>query len=861
MQKTEKASWSKSKKVWKFFNGTFLTILWVAVLLLAAGMFFGYQKVKSLQLSTKELPVLTHPERTNLPGPVKVFSADGKLLGSTQPQKRIIVNSRMINSNVKKATVAIEDQRFYEHGGIDFQSAARALWIDLRRKGYSQGASTLTMQYVRNVYLNQQKTAERKLKEIALSLQLESIWSKDRILTAYLNTVYYGNGTYGIQAAAKEYFDKDAKDLSLAQAALLVGVPNDPATYDPRIHFDKAWQRARLILDEMFHQNMIDKATWQKAKKHKPKIARPKQGPRIFDPQLYQAAIEEAKKELPKHVYSRGGFNINLSISQRGQHRAQRILKSVYKGVGQKPIIAATFVDPATGRIKLMTASKQKGYFDFARQSIRQPGSTVKLFTTLTYLQKGGQLIDRIDNSPLKVKDGNRNYTIQPTSDVSDVSGALRFSQNPAFWRLFQKAGPKSVLKNEKALGLAGMDANSAASLGGVKYGVTTMQMAGAAGGLANNGSFYKPHVVVNIVNPQTGQTLFSDQESIFPKKAVEPEYAKRVNQAAMGVVNQGLPQLKQSVSLAKNRQVAGKTGTTEDNADAWFVGYSPNLSGAVWTGYEKGRRSLRNVGGVQGEVFGATIPAKTWNNIAKGLYSNLSKKNFAKPTGTVEIPSVRGKSQVQAVAILNRYRLSNIELRPVFRPLAKAETVLRVSPKVGSFVSPQTKINVYYQRSERPAPNFVGKNYLSVYRQLGDYIELKPKLVDSDRPTGTILAQYPLAGQPIKAGEELQITLATKRAPAKIITKKVEYVPTKSELAQLRRRIQRTQDRNEWIENTRVVPDLEGLSTVDASQILDSLDLKILFNRSGTITGQTPRSGERVVVGRSIRVYTTLGD
>lgn len=849
-----KKTLSGVSSVFKNVQRVLLVLLWIILIFVISGSFIAWGKFKSLELDTKDLPVLTDPSRSVLPGTVKVISSDGKLLGKTSQKRRIMLNQDMMGWKVRKAVIAIEDQRFYSHSGIDFQAAVRALWVDLRSGEYTQGASTITMQYIRNIYLNQEKTRERKLKEIALALQLEGIWSKERILTAYLNTVYYSNGNYGIEAASRDYFNKNSIQLSLAQAALLTAIPNDPATYDPRINPKKTWQRAIIILDEMFAQNMISKNQWVKAKLKMPKIYKSKYKNEIKDIRLFQAANEEAKKHLPPEVFAQGGFDIHISIDYQKQKQISKQLDNVYGGTGGmiRPLIAATFIDPQTGRIKIMTANKRTRYFDYASEAIRQPGSTVKLFTTLAYFSGGGSFNDPLDNSPLEVKNGqNASYTITPTSSTSDVSGALRFSQNPAFWRLFQKAEPKKVLALQKRLGLSGMDANPAAALGGVKHGVSTKQMAGALAGISNNGKFIQPHLVVRITDSNKN-TIYSDIQ-LERKQAVAPEYAKRINAAGQKVVTEGLPQLKENITLAQRREVVGKTGTTEDNADAWFAGYTSNLAGAVWTGYERGRKPLRDVAGVSGEVYGATIPAKSWNRIAQDLSKNLANKKFDKPTGAIEIPKLKGTPTDQVQNKLQQYGLYNFQLKAKFNPKAQQNTVLSTSPKAKTFVDKNRLITIYYQTSERSTPDFIGKNYVDVYDRLGKYIKLKPKLVVSEQATGTILSQWPLPGETIKAGQELQVSLATKRAPAKIITKQVEYVPTDSELANLRKEINQAQQRSTWIEGTSVMPNLRGLKAVDAAQVLSSLELNANYPYAGIVTGQSVQSGKRISKGSRI--------
>lgn len=833
----------------RLLRAAWLTFAWVAALAVIACGAFVLHTFRQAGITVEQIPALTDPARAPLPQPMRFVSADGHLLGVVESEKRQVISCRQVPHVMRQATVAIEDQRFYEHRGIDMQAIVRAAWVDLRAGHAAQGASTITQQYVRNVYLNFAKTTHRKLQEIALALQLESQWTKDRILCGgYLQTVAYGNGTYGVQAASRHYFGKGASQLRLPEAALLAGLTQQPENLDPRRHRARAIARQHQVLDEMYAQAMITRRQLLAAKSEKLRIVPVRKAKLPPEPALLEYARRELAGTVDAETLHRGGLTVTTSFDLGKIRRARSQLRSVYGPSRKAPVIAAAFVDPRTGRVRVL-AHTRGGFFDFASQGTRQPGSTVKAFTAAAYLQSGGQLADPIDNSPLQVRSKSGTYTVQPTHQADRIADALRFSQNPAFWRLYQKVGPRKVLALQRHLGMRHMDANAAAALGGVRKGTNPLELAAAYGAFANDGVYARPHAVVKVADT-LGNVVYRDRPRT--SRRLESEYARQLNVAMRRVVGDGLLPLRASLTLARSRQLAGKTGTTEDNADAWFAGYTPQLSGAVWTGYANSRHPLRDPQGR--EVFGMTVPARAFNALAGDLLRGEPKLTFPAPRGLQRIPAVRGRHVDAARATFARFGLTGVQYVPKVTVRYKPGAVISVSPKAGTWVRPSTLVRVEYALNQRPMPDLVGRSYLDAVRQFGRFAKFTVKVSPSDQPTGTIIGQYPYAGTAVDAGSKVTVTLATERAPAIVKVKKERYVPSDSELASLRRQLRAAQARAD-ASATVPVPRVEDLTVSQARDVLESLGLQVTVSGapSGQVLRQTPPPGSAAQSGDTV--------
>lgn len=843
-------SWPK--KIWRWLRIAAVSCGCLLLLALLVALAFSGRQISQAKKALKEVPALTDPNRAPIPQSVSYYSRDGKLLGSSKTQDRIVLGPRDIPSVMQKATVAIEDQRFYQHHGVDFVGLMRAAWADLKSGSSAQGGSTITMQYVRNVYLDFSKTANRKLQEVALALQLESIWTKQRIINAYLNTVCYGEGSYGIEAASLRYFGIHAKQLNLQQAALLAGLVQSPARLDPRKHPQAALNRRNTVLDEMYQQGMITLAQNQTAKRQPLGLRTLRSAEIPSEPGLVNLLEKELGQRLSHSQVTVGGLKVIATFRLSDIQKARRILRSAYNQVpGEKPVVAAAFVHAQSGRI-LVLAHSGSGQFDYSWQAQRQPGSTVKAFTAATILEGGGHLSDGVNNSPVHVQDGKHNYWIQPTQGgVQNIYDALRFSQNPASWRLYQRAKPNNVLRLQRRWGLTGMDANSAAALGGVRVGTNTLSLAGAFSVLAGDGKRAPVHAIQTITD-NLGNTLWSDR-SLQPKQLYPQEYARQMNIGLQRVVSDGFTKLRDNLSLANRRPLAGKTGTSEHNADAWFAGYTPQIAGAVWTGFPRSMRSMNGLPG--GDVWGSTVPAHYWNQIASGLLQGTPVAHFSRPQGLQKIPNLHGLTRLGANARLNRWGFNNIKWNSRFSNTASPGQILGQDPQPGTWVEQSYPIQIRYATDQLPAPNVTGKTFLDAQKEIGSFARLDIRFQVSSQPLGQVLSQDPQPGFALPYKGVLHVVIATQAGPTRQVIKRVPYVPSDSELALLRSQLAEANARANKPNPSRIVlPGLSGLTPVQAQMVLSSMGLSAQIRGSGSqVISQSPSPGTQVTLDQSI--------
>jgi penicillin-binding protein 1A len=556
----------------------------------------------------------------------EVFGSDGSLLGYISSDiLRTYVPGGAIPPLLRNATVAIEDRRFYHHGGVDYQGIVRAGFRDVLGRGSSvQGGSTLTMQLVDNVYLPDHIRAHHDLRykiiQAKLAEELEQKRSKSWILTQYLNDVDYGTlggqTAVGVGAASQLYFDKPVRKLDLAQTALLVGLPQAPSQYNPFLAPDLALNRRHQVLQAMVQSRYIsqaqaDRADAESLQLHRNNAYRLKRQPYVFD-YVKEALIQKyGLKTLTK-----GGLKVYTTIDLKRQQEArQAILNN--EGQPGDPAAAAVSIDPSNGHILAMATSSSydQTTFDYATQSHRQTGSSFKVFVLMA-------LIHAFHGDPNQTYyvsrelfpgwlSGYPSYHVQ-TSEHSYLGGvsvtkATTLSDNTVFAQLDADVGPTNVTKIAHAMGITShLDSIPAEGIGGLRYGVSPLEMADAYATLANGGIHYDPTAITKVVFPDRSvgdlgnsphRRVFTDGEAYAATQVL-----KTVIQSGTGTAaNYGCP-------------AAGKTGTTSNYTDAWFVGYTPQLSTAVWVGYPKSTISMNDVNGL-GPGFGGTLAAPIWHD------------------------------------------------------------------------------------------------------------------------------------------------------------------------------------------------------------------------------------------------------
>jgi penicillin-binding protein 1A len=545
--------------------------------------------------------------------------------------------------------VAVEDKRFYEHRGVDVRGMGRAVWADVTQKGAVQGGSTITQQLVKNAYLTSQKTIARKLIEAALAWQLEQRWSKDRILTAYLNTVYFGNGAYGVEQASRVYFHHSAIALRPAEAALLAGIPEDPSAWDPVAHPRAAKDRRNLVLRLLYEQGYLTRSQYVNS------LVFPMPDPeKVFLPATQGVAApyfaNYVKDELvrqfgPQRAFG-GGLKVQTTLDVGLQKLARDAIASVLPPNDTNPAAALVVVDAQRdpGAILAMVggANYHKNQFNLATQGERQPGSSFKPFVLATALKE--------NVSPSSVLTSQKQVTINADGRLwqvnnyegealgpIDLGKAIAYSDNSVFSQLTAIVGPKNVARTAHQLGITSkLQGYFAIGLGAEP--ATPLEMARAYtsfadGGKRIDGSIFGNHPRAIDTIRVGGKTL---QNAPVAHEVLTSAQAGVVNELLQGVVQYGTGR----AAALPGWQVAGKTGTTENYGDAWFVGYTPQIVVAVWVGYPD--KLVPMTYQFHGHpVAGGTFPALIWKAFMQKAipYLKLSPESFAAPPSLYAAP------------------------------------------------------------------------------------------------------------------------------------------------------------------------------------------------------------------------------
>ena len=558
-----------------------------------------------------------------------VYADDGSLLGSIPAERnREPVSLGQMSAWLPKATVAIEDRRYWQHGAVDYVGIARAAWADVTAGRAVQGGSTITQQLVRNLYTGSEKTFNRKLKEACLAIKLSRRWSKTRILDEYLNTVYYGNHAYGVEAAAQTYFSKHASQLTLLQSATLAGLPQAPSDYDPLHNPRGALARRDEVLRALFANQQITQHQYDVAIESRSLNLKPgRVYSTIKQPYFFSYVIDQLERQYGATTVRQGGLKVYTTIDPRLQRLARKAILDVlpYK---TDPAAAVVSVEPGTGAIRAMDAVvRTKGnQFNLAAQSTRQAGSTFKTLVLASAIEQGADPDSTYYTSaPFTCSTGGWCNAEKPwdvhTYDNSyngseSVTRATLQSDNTVYAQLTLDVGPRYVWQMAHRLGITMQPDTPVASIGLGSLAVSPLDMAAAYSTFPAMGIYAKPMAITKVILPGGKVDTASGWGKPQTKRAVSQGVAWKVND----VLNQNAQYGTGAGSSDGIHPNAGKTGTTEDHADAWFDGYTRQLTTVVWMGYPKGEIPMTNVHGVP--VAGATFAVPIWHEyMAAALY------------------------------------------------------------------------------------------------------------------------------------------------------------------------------------------------------------------------------------------------
>ncbi len=587
-----------------------------------------------------------------------VYAADGSLLGSIPAERnRQPVSLKRMSPWIPKATVAIEDRRFYEHGGLDAEGIARAVLENVRARSVVQGGSTITQQLVRNLYISRERTIKRKAKEACLAVKLDGAWSKQRILRTYLNQVFYGNLAYGIEAAAQTYFSSSARALDLRESALLAGLIQAPSAYDPFVEPAKALARRNQVLGAMLDEGMITKGQYAWAVRSRDLGLEPGELYRkIREPYFFSYVRDELTRAYGAQTVRSGGLRIYSTIVPLYQVYAQQAVRETLNE-RTDPAGAVISIEPRTGAIRAMTAvvpGRALGEFNLVSQARRQPGSTFKTFVLAAAIERGANPDSTYyvsapftyrPNDEGNCEDGSwwcvKTYDSSYVGWTSLRRATLR-SDNSVFAQLTLDVGPDRVASMARRLGVqspldAGGRVVPAIGLGSVA--VSPLDLASAYATLANRGVRAQPTAIRRVV--LANGKVDTEAGWGVPKRvrAVSEAVAYEVTKILEENVDYGTG----TRANLPDRDVAGKTGTTDKNVDAWFAGYTPDLSTTVWVGYPRGAIPMENVHGIS--VAGGTFPAEIWRRFMERALKDHEPRTFSEPARRVEWkPFERGK-------------------------------------------------------------------------------------------------------------------------------------------------------------------------------------------------------------------------
>ena len=729
-------------------------------------------------------------------------------------QARIVVPATAISPWLRHSIVSIEDRRFYEHRGIDVRGMSRALWADISNRGAVQGGSTITQQFVKNAYLTSKKSIGRKLLEAALAWQLEQRWSKDRILTAYLNTVYFGNGAYGVEQASRIYFHHGAAEMKPAEAALLAGIPEDPSLWDPVSHPVAAKLRRGVVLRQLYLQGYLTRSQYVNSRVYPmpdpSKVSLPStQG--VAAPYFANYVKDQLVHRFgPRRTFG-GGLKVTTTLDVDLQQIARDAISSTLP-LSSGPTAALVAIDAHTGAVLAMVGGENyhQSQFNLATQGERQPGSSFKPFVLATALKE--------NIAPSSILTSSKHVTINADGRLwqvnnfegealgpIDLAKAIAYSDNSVFSQLTALVGPRNVRDTARELGITTpLQGYFAIGLGAEP--ATPLEMARAFGSFADGGDRIDGSIFGNepraVLEVKVNGTTQVNEVVARPALGTAEESQQRaaiIDSLLQGVVQYGTGK----AAALPGRQVAGKTGTTENYGDAWFVGYTPQIVTAVWVGYpDKLVPMLTEFHGHP--VAGGTFPALIWKAfMSKALeLKKLPPESFPSPPSLytspvtvvnrggilarddgvchnayqmeffggqgpshvatckpneVEIPDVVGYKLVNA-----KSRLDGQPLTPtiVYRP---AKTGERLGIVVGQFprkgtASAYDKITIILPKSLHGAiPKVVG---LKLPRAQAKLARFKLDLTVEGGDSGKVIDQWPRPGRAAAPGQKMTLTV-----------------------------------------------------------------------------------------------------
>lgn len=755
-----------------------------------AGIAFGAKTIDArlTALGANFTRIPRFPERST------IYASDGKtVLATLYLDNREIVQLDDVSEIGQKAVLATEDAQFYEHGPLDWTSLVRALLTNAASGDVVQGGSTITQQLVKNAITGDtSQTFQRKFQELALAIRVEQRYTKDQILALYLNDIYFANGIYGLGTAADFYFHVPASRLNLAQSATLAGLIRSPNSYDPLAHPVKARIRRNTVLDRLAELGWVPQERIDKAKASPlglaPDIGNLKlRQPPFFVTYITDRIVADADGEFDvfgksesarrRRLYE-GGLRIYTTLDPAWQAAAQAVAKEPYResvaypGYAQTPDTAIVSVDTATGAIRAMLSGR-----DYPRDQLnladarRQPGSAFKPFTLVAAFREGippGSVFST--KSPLYLPEWSGN----DCSCVSNAEGAgdagyrnlwtaTADSINVVFAQLILEVGPENVVRAAHDMGIQSeLPAVPSLTLGTAD--VTPIEMAAAYQTLANDGRHCDSFAVARVLDSSGGVVY---RHKPVCDQVVAPEIAHLVTAMLQGVVSGGTG----TAARLSSWPVAGKTGTTQDYSNAWFVGYTRQVSTAVWVGFPGTPDSLALYFG--GSVFGGTLAAPIWHDYMERVMAGMPAESFPSPPAPqyATVPDVVGfKAQHARNVLANANFTPQIE---VVDSAAPQGTVISQAPEAGTSAELGALVTIQVSNGvpvKVKVPDVVGMSQADAHKALeaaGFVVEIVEKQASDPHNAGMVLNQDPASGVKALQGTTVTITVGASGSPS----------------------------------------------------------------------------------------------
>jgi penicillin-binding protein 1A len=582
-----------------------------------------------------------------------IYAADGSLLGSIPAERNRQPRAlRQMAPAVAEATIAIEDRNFYDHFGLDVEGIGRAFFRNLEEGRIVEGGSTITQQLVRNLYIGNERSLTRKAKEACLAIKLDSEWSKQRILETYLNQVYFGNHAYGIEAAAQTYFSKSARKLTIVEAALLAGMPQAPSAFNPFNRPEEAVARRNDVLRAMYENGYIDAERFKKGISARLRLKPGELYTRIREPFFFSYVRDLLIKKYGVSTVRSGGLKVYTTIDPRYQRLAIKAIKDTLP-YRDDPAAAIVSINPANGAIRAMTAvapQRRNIEFNLAAQGRRQAGSAFKTFVLTEAVE------EKINPNTTTYLSAPFRWQPDPTCDESDdpncvwevstyshsylgattIASATLSSDNTVYARLTLDVGPENVVDIAHRMGIK-TKLEPVASVGLGSNSVSVLEMASAYATLAAGGVYSEPMAIRRVVLANGREDDQAGWGKAKRKRVFSDGVAYEVTQILERNMTSGT-----GTGAYFGRTAAGKTGTTDNWTDAWFCGYTPQLTTAVWVGYPNAQVEMTSVHGIR--VAGGTFPATIWNLFMSAALEQAEALDWEYPDDPVDWESFDGQ-------------------------------------------------------------------------------------------------------------------------------------------------------------------------------------------------------------------------